>query len=134
MFMQAWGHYGTTWAVVHQWLGVRPDLGNGSLEVVPQVPDGQTTVEGRDIRLGGGSVDVLASHSGNAYRTQVDVGRGVGAGEVAIGHTLPAGAHPAAVVLDGRTVHNYQVRQTNRGTEVTVATSAGQHTLVVTAG
>jgi hypothetical protein len=31
-------------------------------------------------------------------------------------------------------VHNYQVRQTNRGTEVTVATSAGQHTLVVTAG
>ena len=24
MFMQAWGHYGTAWAVVHQQLGVRP--------------------------------------------------------------------------------------------------------------
>jgi hypothetical protein len=134
MFMQAWGNYGTAWAVVHQWLGVRPDLGNGFLELVPQVPDGQTSVQGRDIRLGHGSVDVLASHTGDTYRTEIDVTRGVGAGEVAIGHTLPAGAHPTAVVLDGQTVHRYQVRETNRGTEVTVATSAGHHTLVVTAG
>ena len=29
MFMQAWGHYGTAWSVVHQGLGVRPDLGHG---------------------------------------------------------------------------------------------------------
>ena len=27
MFMQAWGNSGHTWAVVHQWLGVRPQLG-----------------------------------------------------------------------------------------------------------
>ena len=47
MFMQAWGHYGTAWAVVHQQLGVRPDLGHGRLEVVPQVPDGQPSVAGR---------------------------------------------------------------------------------------
>jgi DNA-directed RNA polymerase specialized sigma24 family protein len=26
---------GTIWPVVHQWLGVRPDLGRGSLEIVP---------------------------------------------------------------------------------------------------
>jgi hypothetical protein len=132
MFMQAWGNYGTAWAVVHQWLGVRPDLGNGLLELVPQVPDGQTSVRGRDIRLGGGSVDVLASHTGDTYRTQVDVAKGVGADEVAIGHTLPAGAHPTAVVLDGHAVHDFQVRETNRGTEVTVATSAGHHTLTIT--
>ena len=41
MFMQAWGNYGTAWAVVHQWLGVSPDLGHGKLSVVPQVPSGQ---------------------------------------------------------------------------------------------
>ena len=35
MFMQAWGNYGTAWAVVHQWLGVRPDLGRGRVEVRP---------------------------------------------------------------------------------------------------
>ena len=132
MFMQAWGNYGTAWAVVHQWLGVRPDLGNGRIEVVPQVPQGQTTVQGRDIRLGRGSADVRATHAGDAYRTRIDVGKGVGAHRVVIGHTLPAGARPAAVVLDGRLVHDYRVRDTNRGTEVTVATTAGHHTLTIT--
>ena len=29
MFMQAWGNYGTAWPAVHQWLGVRPNLGIG---------------------------------------------------------------------------------------------------------
>src|SRR5207247_4360440 len=67
------GHYGTTWAVVHQWLGVRPDLGNGSLEVVPQVPDGQTTVEGRDIRLGHGSVDVRSEEHTSELQSRVDL-------------------------------------------------------------
>jgi hypothetical protein len=133
MFMQAWGNYGTAWAVVHQWLGVRPDLGLGRLEIVPQVPQGQTSVQGRDIRLGGGSADVLATHQGDAYTTEIRVGSGVGAGEVTIGHTLPHGVQPATVTLDGRTLHNYRVRETNRGTEVTVATTAGHHTLTVTA-
>jgi hypothetical protein len=132
MFMQAWGNYGTTWAVVHQWLGVRPDLGNRRIEVVPQVPQGQTTVQGRDIRLGGGSADVRATHVGDAYRTRIDVGKGVGAHRVVIGHTLPAGARPATVVLDGRRVHDYRVRATNRGTEVTVPTTAGHHILTIT--
>jgi hypothetical protein len=132
MFMQAWGNYGTAWAVVHQWLGVRPDLGHGRIEVVPQVPQGQTTVQGSDIRLGGGSADVRATHVGDAYRTRIDVGKGVGAHRVVIGHTLPAGARPAAVVLDGRLVHDYRVRDTNRGAEVTVPTTAGHHTLTIT--
>jgi hypothetical protein len=132
MFMQAWGNYGTAWAVVHQWLGVRPDLGRGRLEVVPQVPQGQTTVQGRHIRLGGGSADVRATHAGDSYRTEIDVGKGVGAHQVVIGHTLPAGARPATVVLDGRLVHDFRVRETNRGTEVTVLTKAGHHELTVT--
>jgi hypothetical protein len=133
MFMQAWGNYGTAWAVVHQWLGVRPDLGRGRLEVVPQVPQGQTRVEGRHIRLGGGFADVRATQAGSSYQTVIDVGNGVGADQVTIGHTLPAGARPATVVLDGRQLHNYQLLETNRGTEVTVATTAGRHTLTITA-
>jgi|Tabmets5t2r1_1033131.scaffolds.fasta_scaffold01808_2 hypothetical protein len=132
MFMQAWGNYGTTWAVVHQWLGVRPDLGHGLVEFVPQVPQGQTSVEGRDVRLAGGSADVRATHTGSTYRTEIDTGKGVGAEEVVIGHTLPAGARPATVVLDGRTVHDYRVRETNRGVEVTVRTTAGHHRLAIT--
>jgi hypothetical protein len=133
MFMQAWGNYGTAWPVVHQWLGVQPDLGNGLLEFVPQVPQGQTSVRGWDIRLGGGSVAVLARHTGQSYATTIDVTAGVGARDIRIGHTLPRGVRLAAVVLDGKAVHNYTVRQTNRGTEVTVPTTAGHHTLTITA-
>jgi hypothetical protein len=132
MFMQAWGNYGTVWAVVHQWLGVRPDLGRHVVAFVPQVPQGQTTVQGKNIRLGGGSADVRATHTGGTYTTAITAGPGVGANEVDIGHTLPAGSHPTSVVLDGRSVQQYQTVETNRGNEVTVATTAGRHTLVVT--
>ncbi len=64
MFMQAWGNYGTAWAVVHQWLGVRPDLGNGAVEFVPQVPQGQTSVSGADIRWAMDQRTCSATHSG----------------------------------------------------------------------
>jgi hypothetical protein len=131
MVMQAWGHYGTTWAAVHQLLGVNPDLGNGMLSVVPQVPPGQTTVQGRNIRLGSGSADVRATHTGTTYTTQLSVAPNLNV-DVVIGHTLPRGTTPATVLLDGQAVHNYRVSVTNRGTEVTVPTSTGQHTLVVT--
>ena len=132
MFMQAWGNYGTAWAVVHQWLGVGPDLGNGLVSFVPQIPPGQPSVRGQNIRLGDGSADVLATHVSHRYSVQIDVTGGVNADHVVIGYTLDRDTRPATVVLDGRTVHNYQVRQTNRGTEVTIATTAGHHTLSVT--
>jgi hypothetical protein len=89
-------------------------------------------VQGTHIRLGGGFADVRATHAGDSWRTAIDVDRGVGAGEVAIGHTLPAGSRPATVVLDGKRLHSYQVVETNRGTEVTVPTSPGRHTLTIT--
>jgi hypothetical protein len=133
MFMQAWGNYGTAWPVVHQWLGVRPDLGSGRLDVVPQVPDGQNRVQGKDIQLGGGSADVLATHTGSQYGTVIDVSRSVGARQVGIGQTLPRGVTPNKVMLDGHVVTDYQVVETNRGNEVTVMTTAGHHTLTVTA-
>ncbi|HEY3630407.1 MAG TPA: hypothetical protein VGL21_05880 [Jatrophihabitantaceae bacterium] len=131
MFMQAWGNYGTAWAVVHQWLGVQPDLGNGRLTVVPQVPTGQNTVQGKDIRLGRGSVDVTATHTGGTYVTQLDVSHSVGTA-VVIGHTLPRGTVPATVLLDGRAVRQYTLRTTNRGAEVSVPTRPGRHTLTIT--
>jgi hypothetical protein len=132
MFMQAWGNYGTAWPVVHQWLGVRPDLGRGRLAFVPQVPQGQTSVQGSDIRLGSGSAAVLASHAGGVYRTEISTA-GVGARAVEIGHTLPRGTRPATVTLDGQPVDSYELRETNRGAEVTVETGPGHHTLTVTA-
>jgi hypothetical protein len=134
MFMQAWGHYGTAWAVVHQQLGVRPHLGHRWLEVVPQVPDGQPSVQGEDIRLGDGSVDVSATHAGSRYTTTTDT-RDAPLRTFRIGHTLPAGSKAVSVVLDGRAVTDSTSRPTNRGVEVSVpADPHKRHTLVVTAG
>jgi hypothetical protein len=131
MFMQAWGNYGTAWAVVHQWLGVRPQLGQGELEIVPQVPQGQSSVAGRHIRLGTGSTDVAARHEGNRYVTKIDV-QVRGAKHILIGHTLPRGAKIGSVILDGTPVSHFVTRDTNRGTEVTVPTDRGRHVLKIT--
>jgi hypothetical protein len=132
MFMQAWGHYGTAWAAVHQQLGVRPHLGRGSLEVMPQVPPGQPAVHGADIRLGDGSADVSAMRDGRSYTTITDTGDAP-LETLRIGHTLPRGSTVAAAVLDGAPVA-FTTRLTNRGLEVRVPADPGErHTLVVTA-
>jgi hypothetical protein len=133
MFMQAWGNYGTVWPVIHQQLGVQPDLGHSRVSVVPQVPANQPSVQGTNIRLGKGSIDVRAAHSGSRYTTEIDASATPGRSLV-IGHTLPRGSRPAAVRLDGRRVHRYRVRTTNRGVEVTVPARPGRrHVLQVTA-
>ena len=129
MFVQAWGHYGTVWPVVHQQLGVRPDMGRETLEVVPQVPS-TAPIAGRDIRLGKGELDlVAASRDGNRYRTTVDTGS-AHVKRLLIGHTLPRGASVRSVTLDGRRA-DWDARSTNRGLEVTVEARKGEHTLVV---
>ena len=135
MVMQAWGNYGTIWPVVSQQLGVRPFLGQSALQVVPQVPSDQPRVAGDHIRLGtgSGSIDVLAARAGKRYTTTLTLHH-LQLQSVQIGQTLPAGSKPASVRLDGRPAQNVQVRDTNRGVEVTApVTGSGPHTLVVTA-
>ena len=132
MFMQAWGNYGTAWSVVNQQLGVRPFLGDSELQVVPQVPQGQPSVAGSNIRLGDGSADVFASRSGNVYTTKLQL-HGLRLKTVQIGHTLPAGSQPQNIRLDGSRVRHATVTQTNRGVEVTVPVGgSGPHTLTMT--
>ena len=129
MFMQAWGHYGTAWAVVHQHLGVRPDLGRRGLAVVPQLPSA-SPVAGSNIRLGSGALKLVrASREGGTYRTKVETGSAP-VKRLLIGHTLPRGSKVARVVLDGRGARFAQ-RRTNRGEEITVRTGRGSHTLDV---
>ena len=131
MVLQAWGTYGTLWPVVHQQLGLRPDMGRGRLEVMPQVPDGQSSIAGSNVRLGNGAVDVSASRSGGTYTTRVALA--VSLSSFTIGHTLPRGAGVAGATLDGQPVSFTKV-PTNRGLEVLVsAPTAGTHELVVTA-
>ncbi|MDQ6771733.1 MAG: glycogen debranching protein [Candidatus Dormibacteraeota bacterium] len=115
--MQAWGNYGTVWPVVHQQLGVSPDLGRNRLEVVPNVPAYEPSVSGRNIRLGSGAADVRAAVTGG--RLNVDVSLDGISPELTVGATLPAGSKARQVLLNGHDVE-YQIRHTNQGDEVIV--------------
>jgi hypothetical protein len=132
MFVQAWGHYGTVWPVVHQQLGVRPDMGRRRLEVTPQVPPGRPRIAGENIRLADGAVDVQASRRGARHRTVVRAR--VGLRRLVLGHTVAPDAEIERVMLDGKRVR-YRIRPTNRGLEVLAAVGrpAGLHRLVVRA-
>jgi hypothetical protein len=126
--MQAWGAYGVLWPVIHQQLGVAPDLGNGALSVVPQIPAGQTSIAGSDILLGSGHLDVAATRTPTALSVRVDAAVRA---RLTLGAVLPDGAQVASVTLDGRPAGARRV-STARGQEVLVAPgSAGKHTLVV---
>ena len=132
MFMQAWGQYGIAWPVIHQQLGVRPSIGTGKLEFVPQIPDGQRRVGGKDIRLGDGVAAVEARRSGSRYTTTTTVEPIEGVTDVRVGATLPAGEEAKTVTLDGTRVRKPTVRETHRGVEVTVKVpSTGKHVVVV---
>jgi hypothetical protein len=132
MVMQAWGQYGIAWPVISQQLGVRPSIGTGKLEVVPQLPEDQKKIAGSDIRLGKGSVDVEASVKGSTYTTTTTLDGIEGLKDVRVGITLPADEEAKSVTLDGERVKKPTVRETTRGVEVTVKVpSTGKHVVVV---
>jgi hypothetical protein len=114
---QAWGTYGVLWPVVHQQLGVAPQLGDGLLEVLPSVPPGQASVSGTNIRIGTGSVDVSARHHGASWVTTVTARV---ACTLHAGATLPGGAKIRFVTLNGSRAP-YRVRDTNAGRQVFVS-------------
>ena len=126
--LQAWGAYGVLWPVVHQQLGVDPDLGRGRLSVVPALPPGQDRIAGHDIRLGRGSVDVTATRAGRTMRISVHARLRAA---LSLGAVLPTGASVAAVRLDGH-ASTYRLLTTARGSQVLVAAgTGGRHTLEV---
>ncbi|MBV9382607.1 MAG: hypothetical protein JO242_18350, partial [Streptosporangiaceae bacterium] len=121
---QAWGTYGVLWPVVNQQLGVNPQLGDGLLEVLPNVPPGQSSVSGANIRAGTGSLDVAATHHGNSYTATVTARL---ACTLHAGVTLPKGARVRLVTLNGSPAR-YTIRDTNAGRQVLVSTVCGGRT------
>lgn len=129
MALQAWGAYGILWPVVHQQLGVSPDLGRDRVSVVPQVPAGQPSVAGRNVKLGKGSADVASWAAGKRLGTDVKL-RGSRLA-LTIGAVLPAGASVRSVTLDGHRAA-YKLVRTTRGTEVQVSTHGSRSSLRIT--
>ncbi len=130
--LQAWGTLAILWPVVRQYLGVRPDIGRGRARVVPQIPPDQPRVAGERIRIGEDgalAVEAMAPGRSGLYRTRVEVDGDLD--ELSIGHTLPHGAEVASVTLNGESIEDYDVRTTNRGTEVSVDGSSGESNVLV---
>ncbi|MFF0264753.1 glycogen debranching protein [Kribbella sp. NPDC004536] len=131
MALQAWGTYGILWPVVHQQLGVDPDLGHGRISVVPQLPAGQPKVAGSNIRVGGGAVDVSARLAGKALSTDVTM-KGVDAA-LTVGAVLPSGATVKSVTVNGHAAQ-YKLVETSRGTQVQVPGTGSRTELRIVLG
>ncbi len=129
MVMQAWGAYGVLWPVIHQWLGVSPDLGRGRVAVVPNLPARQPTASATRIKLGSSSINVVAKHRDSRYTTIVDRH---GRMALTIGAVVPDEAKIASATLDGQRVKPRLVR-TAAGLQavVRVGPGTGTSTLVL---
>jgi hypothetical protein len=127
--LQAWGTYGVLWPVIHQQLGVSPDLGNGALTVAPQIRPGAAPIAGRNIAVGRGHVDVRAAARGDALTVTADAAVRA---RLTLGVVLPPGVAAASATLDGHRAP-YQLINTSRGTELRTAAghTGGRHILTV---
>ena len=131
--MQAWSSYGVMWTVVNDLLGVTPDVPQGSVAVVPEVPASWPSLSVSKLRVGSQDLAVNASHQGGTYRTQVSGAAGL---SLTIGTVLPSGTKPQSVTLNGQKVP-YHLVATPRGNAVEVlakAPAAEQTLAVQTAG
>ena len=124
MVLQAWGAYGVLWPVIHQWLGVSPDIGRGRVSVVPQLPESETKASVNTVKLGLIAIDVAAERQGSTYTTTVSRRGRV---DLRIGAVLPDGATVTSATLNGSPVKPKLV-QTTRGLEAVVAALPEQRT------
>jgi hypothetical protein len=118
------------WPIIYHYLGIRPDVPNGQLVVIPELPAAWPTLSVNNLRVGSGTIAVGAKQNGNQYTTTLTAPTGY---NVQIGYVIPPGTKPSSVTLGGTAV-KYQTIATTRGTEVVVQTPSGPNmTLVVTA-
>jgi hypothetical protein len=121
MVMQAWSSYGVEWPVVYEYLGIRPDLPQDEISIIPELPSTWPTLSIKDVRIGNGTVSASTSHAGAQYTTTATVPRGL---LVHIGYALPANSDIVTVTLNGKPA-SYAVKDTHRGREIIVTTNSG---------
>jgi glycogen debranching enzyme len=122
MVMQAWSSYGVEWPVVYDYLGIRPDLPQCEISIIPQLPSAWPNLSINNVRIGNGTVSVSTSHAGNQYTTTATVPRGL---RVHLGYALPANSNVATVTLNGHPAA-YELKVTHRGREIIVTTNSGE--------
>ena len=136
MFMQAWGHYGTAWSVVHQQLGVRPTSAATGSRSCRRCPTAQPRVQRRTSGSATAAADVLAVARRAPLHDEGRRDRRAGCATLLDRpHAAARRRRSASVELDGRrrwrlrrAAHEPRPRGPGR------ADPGGVHTLVVTAG
>jgi hypothetical protein len=127
MVMQAWSSYGVEWPIIYHYLGIRPDVPNGQLVVIPELPSSWPTLAVSNLRVGSGTIAVSAKQNGGQYTTTLSAPTGY---KVQLGYVIPAGTKPTSVTLGGTAV-KYQTIATLRGNEVVVVTPSGPNLSLV---
>ncbi|MBV8098289.1 MAG: hypothetical protein JOZ31_03940 [Verrucomicrobia bacterium] len=127
MVMQAWSSYGVEWPIIYHYLGIRPDVPNGQLVVIPELPSSWPTLAVSNLRVGNGTIAVSAKQTGGQYTTTLSAPTGY---QVQLGYVIPAGTKPTSVTLGGTAV-KYQTIATLRGNEVVVETRSGPNLSLV---
>jgi glycogen debranching enzyme len=129
MFMQAWSSYGIHWPIINHFLGIRPEVPNDTLYVVPQLPPSWPELSVTNLRVGDGSIDVSVEAESNTYRIHVSDHPGL---KLTMGYTLPFDADTVSVFLDGAET-SYEIVDTIRGREIWIVTNSDvRHELVLT--
>jgi hypothetical protein len=131
MVMQAWSSYGVEWPIIYHYLGIQPDVPNGQLAVIPELPSSWPTLSVSNLRIGNGAIAVSAKQNGSQYTTTLTAPTGY---NVQLGCVIPPGTKPTSVTLGG-TAAKYKTIESSRGEEIVVETPSGPNlTLVVTVG
>ncbi len=121
MVMQAWSSYGVAWPILFDYLGVRPNIPEGQIAVVPQLPSSWPELTVRNIRIGNSTINARASQSSTEYSVEADTPAGL---RLVLGYVLPANSPVKSVTLNGEPVA-FQISDSHRGREVKVITNSG---------
>jgi hypothetical protein len=121
MFMQAWSAYGVQWPVIHDFLGVDPNVPDKAISVVPDPPSTWSGLSVRNLRVGSRSMSVSTQRKGSTYTTRVTAPRDF---SLTLGQVIPPGSHVESITLDGRS-SAYSIVNTLRGSEIHVTTTTG---------
>ena len=119
MFMQAWSAYGVQWPVIHDFLGIGPNMPEKTITVIPDVPSTWPNLSVKNLRIGSGTMSVSAERKGASYTTHVMAPVGL---SLTIGQVIPSGSTVESAMLDGKST-TYSIVETNRGQEVHIKTT-----------
>lgn len=128
-FLQLWSALGIISPIVEGVLGIEPNAGAQTLQVVPHLPAGWPTVTLERVQVGDASFTIQVTQSATQYRLVVTQNQGQ-AHHLLVGFYLPPSAAVEAVQLNGsHTVWRWETTLAGRRL---LCDAAGQADLVVT--